>query len=232
VNSVRHILFFLTHYLADLAKDSFHVNCARIHILTFHFFAHPTDPGPDAESLARLYSLCISTLQTTHTMTQQSSFALISQSYIDRTICLAGFIILKLVRSPLAAHLDLAAGETAFSHGVQFLKASSMQNNDIDARCASILTNLWGSNRVFRRREGVVESLGLRLRTRLSMSLSFDMFWYWREEFGHMSNPYNGEELAAAAGQQHNAQTRLTTPGKSAVSFFPFHSILPNIPIA
>lgn len=42
------------------------------------------------------------------------------------------------------------------------------------------------------------------------MSVSFDMFWYWREEFGHMYNPYNGEE-----GLPANAQTQPTTPGKS-----------------
>ncbi|PVI04715.1 hypothetical protein DM02DRAFT_160539 [Periconia macrospinosa] len=190
--------------------DTFFLNCARIHILAFHFFAHPTHPGPDAESLSRLYSLCVSTLQTANLMVQQTSHAFISQSFIDRTIALAGFIILKLYRSPLAAHLNLNAGETAFSLAIQFTKATSMQNNDLASRCANILANLWGSSRVFRRKGGAVESLGLRLRTRLSMSLSFDMFWYWREEFGHMSNPYDKDEVAATS----TGQTQSTTPGK------------------
>lgn len=41
------------------------------------------------------------------------------------------------------------------------------------------------------------------------MSVSFDMFWYWREEFGLMYNPYDGEE-----GIPANAQTQPTTPGE------------------
>ncbi|KAF1967861.1 hypothetical protein BU23DRAFT_282157 [Bimuria novae-zelandiae CBS 107.79] len=187
--------------------DSFQMSCARIHVLAFHFFAHPLNPGHDVEALSRLYSLCISTLQTAHAMTQQANFAFISQSFIDRTICLAGFVILKLSRSPFQQHLDLPAGEQAYYNAAQFSKATSLQTGDLGDRICQILTNLWQSNKVFRRRDGTIESLGIRLRTRLSMSVSFDMFWYWREEFGHMYNPYNGEE-----GLPANAQTQPTTP--------------------
>ena len=177
--------------------------------MAFHFFAHPSNPGPDIEALSRLYSLCISTVQTAHAMTQQANFAFISQSFIDRTICLAGFVILKLTRSPLHQHLDLPAGEQAYYNAAQFSKATSLQSGDLGERCCQILNDLWTSNKVFRRPNGAIESLGLRLRTRLSMSVSFDMFWFWREEFGKMYNPYNGEE-----GLPLNAQTQPTTPGE------------------
>ncbi|KAJ4305839.1 hypothetical protein N0V90_001371 [Kalmusia sp. IMI 367209] len=140
-------------------------------------------------------------------MTQQANFAFISQSFIDRTVSLAGFVILKLSRSHLHQHLDLPAGQQAYYHASQFSKATSLQTGDLGERCAQILKDLWQSSRVFRRRDGTVEALGIRLRTRLSMSVSFDMFWYWREEFGHMYNPYNGEE-----GLPANAQTQPTTP--------------------
>ncbi|KAF2643798.1 hypothetical protein P280DRAFT_444949 [Massarina eburnea CBS 473.64] len=193
--------------------DTFHLSCARIHILAFHFFAPPTHQ--DFESLSRLYSLCISVLQMSNTMAHQGSFALVSQSFVDRTVSLAGFIILKLVRSPLASHLDLAAGEAAYFHAAHFSRSISMQSNDLAARVESIMTSLWGSSKVFRRKERHPESLGLRLRTRLSMSLSFDMFWYWREEFGHMKNPYNGEEGNGSGSGQSNAHTRPGTPGRS-----------------
>lgn len=144
------------------------------------------------------------------TMTQQRAFASVSQSFIDRTITLAGFTILRLCRSPLAQHLDLAAGEQAFSQAVQFLKNVSLQQGDIGIRTALIMKDLWGSNKVFRRKDGRIESLGLRLRTRLSMSVSYDMFWYWREEFGHMQNPYNGEEATFPS----NEATQPSTPRK------------------
>ena len=149
-------------------------------------------------------------------MMQQTSFAFVSQSFIERTLLMAGFCILKLCRSPLAQHLDLPAGEQAIYSAAQFSKSTSLQKGDLGERCAAILMNLWGSTKIFRRKDGSIESLGIRLRTRLSMSVSFDMFWYWREEFGHMANPYDGEEAIPS-----NAQTQPTTPGKR-IFFVPF----------
>ncbi|KAF2181907.1 hypothetical protein K469DRAFT_729050 [Zopfia rhizophila CBS 207.26] len=162
----------------------------------------------DLESLTRLYSLCISTIQTANLLTQTTNFSAACPSFIDRTLTLAGFAILKISRSPLAQHLDLGAGEQAYFAVIQSSKNMSLQNNDLGARTAAIMTQLWGSSKVFRRKDGKVESLGLRLRTRLSMSVSFDMFWYWREEFGNMSNPYNGEEGVFAS----NTHTQPATP--------------------
>jgi transcriptional regulatory protein LEU3 len=167
------------------------LNCARVHILAFHFFAHPTNPGPDAEALTRFFSVCVNVIQTAATLVQQSYFSFA----MDRSITLAGFVILKLVRSSIAPHLDLAAGEKAYFQAVDFLKSVSLQQGDIYVRTAHIMNDLWNSNKVFRKKNGQIESLGLRLRTRLGMSVSYDMFWYWREEFDNKPNPYsNGDE--------------------------------------
>lgn len=183
--------------------------------MAFHFFAHPTNPGPDAEGLSRFYALCISVIQSAATMqtTQKIPLSSVSQSFIDRTITLAGFTILRLVQSPLAQHLDVMAGERAFSQAYEFLKNVSLQPGDIHFRTAHIMKDLWGSDKVFRKKDGRVESLYLRLRTRLSMSVSYDMFWYWREEFSNMQNPYNGEEvslLANDATQQNGSRKQCT----------------------
>ncbi|KAF1918483.1 hypothetical protein BDU57DRAFT_572683 [Ampelomyces quisqualis] len=185
--------------------DTLQLNCARIHILAFHFFAHPTNQRPDGDSLTRFYSLCIKVIQAAWGLVQQSYFSFA----MDRSITLAGFIILKLVRSSLAPHLDLEAGEKAYSRAIDFLKSVSLQQGDIYVRTALIMKDLWSSNKVFRKKNGQIESLGLRLRTRLGMSVSYDMFWYWREEFGNMSNPYsNGEETNTPS----HDPTRPSTP--------------------
>jgi transcriptional regulatory protein LEU3 len=194
---------------ANRSLDAFQLSCARIHILAFLFFTNPENP--DYESLSRLYSLCVSTLRLVNNLSQSvNNFTTTCLSFVDRTVTLAGFCILKLVRSPLAQHLDLLAGEQAYFYAVQFTKSMSLQSNDLPARAAAIMTNLWNSSKVFRKKDGTVESLGLRLRTRLSMSVSFDLFWYWREEFGHISNPYNGEESV----HHHTAQTATGSPRK------------------
>jgi transcriptional regulatory protein LEU3 len=180
--------------------------------MAFHFFAHPTNPGPDGDSLSRFYSLCVSVIQAAATMqtTQKTYLPSVSQSFIDRTITLAGFSILRLLRSPLAQHLDTLAGEQAYHQAIQFLKNVSLQLGDIHYRTAYIMSDLWGSEKVFRSKDGRVESLYLRLRTRLSMSVSYDMFWYWREEFNKMQNPYDGEEATLL----HNSAAQQNTPRK------------------
>jgi hypothetical protein len=142
--------------------------------------------------------------------TQKIFLPSVSQSFIDRTITLAAFTILRLVRSPLAQHLDVLAGERAFSQAYDFLKGVSLQPGDIHFRTAHIMKDLWGSDKVFRRKDGRVESLYLRLRTRLSMSVSYDMFWYWREEFSNMKNPYSGDEATLLS----HDNTQQNTPRK------------------
>ncbi|ORY13135.1 hypothetical protein BCR34DRAFT_481452 [Clohesyomyces aquaticus] len=192
---------------------TFQLNCCRVHVLAFHFFA--PSQNPDVEALSRLYSLCVSTVQAAKTLVQTANLKTVCSSFIDRSMNLMGFVILKISRSPLAPHLDLAAGEQAYSFAVQFSKDQSLLQHDIGARCAAIMTQLWGSSKIFRRRDGRIESLGLRLRTRLSMSVSFDMFWYWREEFGNMSNPYNNSDESAAPPNPH---TQPATPRKFSTS--------------
>jgi hypothetical protein len=194
--------------------DTLQLNCARVHVMAFHFFAHPTNPGPDADGLSRFYSLCISVIQSAKTMqtTHKTYLPSVSQSFIDRTITLAGFTILRLIRSPLAQHLDVFAGEQAYLQAIQFLKNVSVQPGDIHVRTAYIMKDLWGSDKVFRRKDGRIDSLYLRLRTRLSMSVSYDMFWYWREEFNNIQDPYHGEEAALLSNdavQQHTNRKHL-----------------------
>lgn len=218
------------------SSDNLQLNCARVHILAFHFFAHPTNPGPDTESLSRFYSLCINVIEAAWALVQQSYFSFA----MDRSVTLAGFVILKLIRSPIAANLDLAAGEKAYFHAVDFLKSVSLQQGDIFVRTALIMKDLWGSNKVFRKKNGQIESLGLKIRTRLGMSVSYDMFWYWREEFGNMQNPYNnGEETNHPSHDPSRPSTPpptnsflldapLLTP--SAHTQLPQHQ-LPNMPM-
>ncbi|KAF1359802.1 hypothetical protein EJ07DRAFT_118490 [Lizonia empirigonia] len=212
VRVLRSLISIFDSQLLSLAPsapselDTLQLSCARIHVMAFHFFAHPMNA--DADGLSRFYSLCVTTINTATALAQQVHFASVSQSFVDRTICLAGFSILRLVRSPLAQHLDLASGEQAFFQAVQFLKNVSLQSGDIGMRTALIMNDLWNSSKVFRRKDGRIESLGLRLRTRLSMSVSYDMFWYWREEFGNMQNPYNGDETVLTS----NEATQPSTP--------------------
>lgn len=107
---------------------------------------------------------------------------------------LAAFTILKIHRSELAPHLDLQAGEQAYFAAIFFAREESLQNNDLSARAASILGQLWNSQSIFKNKNGTVDSLTSRISSRLSMSTLFDCLWWWRQEFGGLGNPYENRQ--------------------------------------
>ena len=110
--------------------------------------------------------------------------------YIRRTTLLAACVILKVLRSCLAEQVDRRAGEEAYFATITTLRESSLENNDLCARGAMVLSQLWTSSQVFRQPDGVVDGLTLYIRSRFSMGIVYDCFWWWREEFQGKSNPY------------------------------------------
>ncbi|PKK55027.1 hypothetical protein CI102_334 [Trichoderma harzianum] len=113
---------------------------------------------------------------------------------VQKSVMLAAFTILKIHRSELAPHLDLQAGEQAYFAAIFFAREESLQNNDLSARAASILGQLWNSQSIFKNKNGTVDSLTSRISSRLSMSTLFDCLWWWRQEFGGLGNPYENRQ--------------------------------------
>lgn len=65
----------------------------------------------------------------------------------------------------------------------------SLQNDDLPARNGAVLTQLWNSSRVFKKPNGT-EAVGLRIRSRLYVSVALDGVVWWREEFGGFMGVY------------------------------------------
>ncbi|KAK1050702.1 hypothetical protein LTR74_016983 [Friedmanniomyces endolithicus] len=170
-----------------------YVSCARLHIQSLYFFHAPD--RPKKEGLAGLYSIAIMVIETVAALERSGTpIEYFSTVYIRRTLSLAALSILKLSRSCLAQHLDLVKGEAAYLSVVSMMRADSFQYNDLTARGTTIRSQLWNSQHVFRSPSGADNSLALRVRGRLSMSIVYDCFWYWREEFGGESSPFQAEE--------------------------------------
>jgi hypothetical protein len=131
---------------------------------------------------------------------QQSGFVDTCTVFIDRCVTLAAFTILKIVRSPLSEHIDLEAAERAYFLAIRFARRVTLQSDDLGARGATLMSQLWTSKNIFRYGSGRVESLRGRIRSRLAMSVVFDCFWWWREEFGGRPSPYRDDTNDAAAG--------------------------------
>jgi transcriptional regulatory protein LEU3 len=111
---------------------------------------------------------------------------------LSRLTNLAAFVILKIGRSHVQDTLDLKRGQSCYFAVIHIHKKMSVQSDDVYSRATLINTQLWTSDKIFRRSDNVVDSLILRCRTRLGMSLVYDCYWWWRQEFGGQSKPYDG----------------------------------------
>lgn len=140
--------------------------------------------------MLHLYSAACSFIETAVVEDERVKFTETCPVFIERTISLAAFTILKIRRSSLAQYIDVEAGEKAYFSAILLCRRASLQSDDISARAATIMTQLWNSKIIFRQADGRVQSLMTRIRSRLSLSIVFDCFWWWREEFAGQPSPY------------------------------------------
>lgn len=96
-----------------------------------------------------------------------------ASTYIVQSMFLSGYILLRLLKTTLAKHVDVPSGQALFLSSVRLLEKVSVANNNFPAKCANILSMLWRSEKVFNRSDGS-QMQGLRLCSRPNMILIFD----------------------------------------------------------
>lgn len=116
---------------------------------------------------------------------------------------LAAFTILKMSRSHLSGTVDASRGRKAYFFVIQLLRNMSVQSGDAFNRTMGILTQLWSSKNVFKKRDGTVDSLTLRCGGRLAMSVVYDCYWWWRWEFAGQAYPYEEGNYAESNKSRH-----------------------------
>lgn len=133
---------------------------------------------------------------------------------------------MKLLNSFFATHVDEEDGRKIFSENIQSVRDMSVRKDDLPARLAEALSQLWRHYR-----EGDTRSAGdhaddrlkLRIQARGSMSVLFDSVWQWREKF---SFPYDGgtSRLDSASNNPTlpTDPPQDTTPNDPAVDFNAF----------
>ena len=98
-------------------------------------------------------------------------------------------ILLRLLKTSFSRYIDVERAKAALFLGIGLHKRMSLQNDDLPARNGVALTQLWNSNRVFRKPNGT-EAIALRIRSRLGGSVVLDGIVWWREEFGGVMGVY------------------------------------------
>jgi hypothetical protein len=106
--------------------------------------------------------------------------------YIYQVMVAAGCTLLKLSKSFFSSHIDMEYTKNLFNRTIWAIRGVSVSSNDLPERLAEVLAQMWrlggGTQRSTGNNTDVDDSLRLKVRCRMSMSLLFDSVWRWRED--------------------------------------------------
>jgi hypothetical protein len=178
-----------------------HLKAAGLHLRLSAFFDSPSTVTymDDLMGLWRAATAFLDiVLENSGVDTANGDMLRYATNYILQMIFAAGFTLLKLLSSFFAREIDFDRGRNLFHRTIQAIRSMSVINNDLPWRLAELMVQMWNGARVEQRsqmqhmsgssngietRTAVDDSLQLKVRCRMSMSLVFDSIWRWREEF-------------------------------------------------
>jgi hypothetical protein len=110
-------------------------------------------------------------------------------NYILRTLISASCILLKILNSSIAVHLDSMQGRTMFNACILALRSISLKKNYFPDRVAEAQTRMWrAAGAAFDAQRNTLISppmdnsdpLALRIRSRMCVSHVYDCTYIWR----------------------------------------------------
>ena len=199
-----------------LARDkspvtALYLRAARLHLHIAAFFSPPEEPSYQSDVL-KLYHATTSFLSACLELRKPASNRMVTgnlglssnltianaPTYLFNIMLAAGFSLLKLHKSFLGQHgLDTEGAKEMFKETIYALRSMSVGENDLAGRLAEVLVQVWHSGRVRADTDedrigidDIDESLRLKVRCRMSMSLVYDSVWRWRSHFQLKGKPF------------------------------------------
>lgn len=162
---------------------------SNLHLHLSAFFDDPSSKGY-RERLQSLHAATVTFLEAALNLeTNVGPVLTYTPYYIFQMMLAGGFALMKLCKSFFAAHIDLDYSKALFNRTIWAIRAISVCSNDLPERLAEVLAQMWKSGGGPPRRPPVPsssdeldDSLPLKVRCRLSMSLVYDSVWRWRED--------------------------------------------------
>jgi hypothetical protein len=139
------------------------------------------------ERLLSLHTATVTFLEAALNLETSVGPVLSYTPYYFYQMMLAGaFTLLKLCKSFFAAHIDLEYSKNLFNRTIWAIRGISVSNNDLPERLAEVLAQMWRLGGTPTQRPASAaepdDSLQLKVRCRMSMSLLYDSVWRWRED--------------------------------------------------
>jgi hypothetical protein len=209
------------------AVTMIYLRAAHLHLHLSAFFSSPSLPSYRTD-LLRLYNATTAYLETCLGLKEVSSPSLLGPggltgmagaasliygtNYIFQMLLVAGFALLKLHNSFLPqVGLNEEKSKRLVNNTTWALRSMSVQENDLAQRLAEVLAQLvWKGSRAASEKAGpdaplpasIDESMRLRVRCRMSVSLVYDSVWRWREEAHRRGISLECKTISATARQK------------------------------
>ncbi|KIW20301.1 hypothetical protein PV08_00876 [Exophiala spinifera] len=181
----------LSHECPSLS-DRFWLLGAKLQVEACLLLAHSS--AIQDMHLSDLYSNACAMVEFGEELDKREAFASFAPALLLSSLHLAALLILRIGKSHLSSMLELQRGRKCFFLVIELNKKISVRADDLAARGTIILSQLWTSKVPFKQPDGTIDPLWLQCRSRLGMSVCFDCYWLWRQEFAGLPNPYDGVE--------------------------------------
>ncbi|KAJ5212253.1 uncharacterized protein N7498_003899, partial [Penicillium cinerascens] len=204
-----------------------YLRAANLHLHLSAFFDDPLAKDYRGRLLS-LYVATTSFLEVTMNLeTEVGPVLSYTPYYVYQMMVAAGCTLLKLSKSFFSNHIDMDYTKTLFNRTIWAIRGVSVSSNDLPERLAEVLAQMWRlgvtSQRPAMSNSDVDDSLRLKVRCRMSMSLLFDSVWRWREDArtkgrnieAYLKNPTNPDSAAdsSAASSVGPPRASSSTPG-------------------
>ena len=163
------------------ASSKLYFLAASLHLTGFAFFIPRTSAAHSTELLNAYHAATLYIQTILEYEANTSSFLRYCPSPLQQALVSACCVLLKLLNSSFAVHLDLPQGKTLFNSGILALRNISINVNDLPARTSEGLSRMW---RAAGSGEGSSNPVGLIIRSRMSSSHVFDCIWTWKKVLG------------------------------------------------
>ncbi|KAN0069636.1 hypothetical protein V8E54_011942 [Elaphomyces granulatus] len=210
------------------AITDLYLRAARFHLHLSAFFDDPSAKDY-RERLLSLYRITRDFLEAALALeTDVGSVLSYMPCYIYQMVLAGGFTLLKLCKSFFATYIDLDYGKALFNRTIWAIRTISVAPNDLPQRLAEVLAQMWRlggtpTQRPITHGADVDDSLQLKVRCRMSMSLVYDSVWRWREDAqtkgrsieAYLKNPTNPDSNGDSSATSSIAPPRASssTPG-------------------
>ena len=164
----------------DTAYDQFTTTMCRLSIQIFHLFRNSSSFSSGC--LAQLTITACNTINTIQNLGQNMVSLATSPIQMNYALLLAASALVRILKGPQWATMDVDKAKSSYFTAINLAKQMSVDNYDIAAKTVIVLSQLWNSNKAFRKSDGS-EYVALRIRSRLVLSPVIDTVWWWRDEF-------------------------------------------------